>query len=432
MRISVSLEILYLAAGIAAGALAVLLVLGIVLYRLRARHNQLYRRYTQCRTELSAVREKSAMLEQARDRMAESFSALSARALQANNQAFMNLAKTTFSRYLDAAKTDMEGRSRAVGDMVQPLVDTLEKYEQKVREMEQARQQAYGSLTEQVSSMARTQQDLQRETGRLVQALRLPQVRGRWGEMTLRRVAEIAGMQDHCDFYQQPSVATEDGMLRPDMIVRLPGGRQVVIDAKVPLSAYLDSLDNGDEENTQQPLDRHAAQVKSHMNRLAQKAYWRQFETTPEFVVLFMPGENFFSAALSCQPGLIEEGAAKGVILATPTTLITLLKTVAYSWRQESAVENARAAIDLGSELYGRIYSMVRHFNQLGRDLDKSVAAYNKTVGTLERRVLVSARRFREMGVVEDDRKDLNPPGPVDNKARQMETDSAEENDTDE
>jgi DNA recombination protein RmuC len=431
MRISFSVEILYLAAGLIAGALAVLIVLGIRIRRLRVRHNHLHQQYTECRMELSAAREKSAMIEQARDRMAESFSALSAQALQENNQAFMNLAKATFSRYLDAAKTDMEGRSRAVGDMVQPLVNTLEKYEQKVREMEQARQQAYGSLTEQVSSMARTQQDLQRETGRLVQALRLPQVRGRWGEMTLRRVAEIAGMQDHCDFYQQPTAATEDGMLRPDMIVRLPGGRQVIIDAKVPLSAYLDSLDNGDEENTQQPLERHAGQVKSHMNRLAQKSYWRQFEPTPEFVVLFMPGENFFSAALSCQPGLIEEGAAKGVILATPTTLITLLKTVAYSWRQESAVENARAAIDLGSELYGRIYSMVRHFNQLGRDLDKSIAAYNKTVGTLERRVLVSARRFREMGVVEDDRKDLNPPGPVDNKARQMETDSAGENDTD-
>ncbi|MBA2879734.1 DNA recombination protein RmuC [Desulfosalsimonas propionicica] len=431
MRISFSVEILYLAAGLIAGALAVLIVLGIRIRRLRVRHNHLHQQYTECRMELSAAREKSAMIEQARDRMAESFSALSAQALQENNQAFMNLAKATFSRYLDAAKTDMEGRSRAVGDMVQPLVNTLEKYEQKVREMEQARQQAYGSLTEQVSSMARTQQDLQRETGRLVQALRLPQVRGRWGEMTLRRVAEIAGMQDHCDFYQQPTAASEDGMLRPDMIVRLPGNRQVIIDAKVPLSAYLDSLDNGDEENTQQPLERQAGQVKSHMNRLAQKSYWRQFEPTPEFVVLFMPGENFFSAALSCQPGLIEEGAAKGVILATPTTLITLLKTVAYSWRQESAVENARAAIDLGSELYGRIYSMVRHFNQLGRDLDKSIAAYNKTVGTLERRVLVSARRFREMGVVEDDRKDLNPPGPVDNKARQMETDNAGENDTD-
>ena len=431
MRISFSVEILYLAVGLIAGALAVLIVLGIRIRRLRVRHNHLHQQYTECRMELSAAREKSAMIEQARDRMAESFSALSAQALQENNQAFMNLAKATFSRYLDAAKTDMEGRSRAVGDMVQPLVDTLEKYEKRVREMEQARQQAYGSLTEQVSSMARTQQDLQRETGRLVQALRLPQVRGRWGEMTLRRVAEIAGMQDHCDFYQQPTAATEDGMLRPDMIVRLPGNRQVVVDAKVPLSAYLDSLDNGDEENTQQPLERHAGQVKSHMNRLAQKSYWRQFEPTPEFVVLFMPGENFFSAALSCQPGLIEEGAAKGVILATPTTLITLLKTVAYSWRQESAVENARAAIDLGSELYGRIYSMVRHFNQLGRDLDKSIAAYNKTVGTLERRVLVSARRFRKMGVVEDDRKDLNPPGPVDNKARQMETDSAGENDTD-
>ncbi len=372
--------------------------------------------------QLGAAMEKTAMVEEMRNRMAESFSALSSRALQENNQAFLDLAKTTLSGYLDAARTDMEGRSRAVADMVKPLFDALEKYERQAQAMEQARQKAYGSLSEQVSSMARTQQDLQKETGRLVQALRLPQVRGRWGEMTLRRVAEIAGMQDHCDFYEQPAARTEDGALRPDMIVKLPGGRQIVIDAKVPLAAYLDSLENGEQGQDGQPLERHAAQVRSHMMRLAQKAYWRQFEPTPEFVVLFMPGENFFSAALSCQPGLIEQGAARGVILSTPTTLITLLKTVAYSWRQESAVENARAVVDLGSELYGRLYVMIDHFNRLGRELDKSVSAYNKTVGTLERRVLVSARKFQEMGVVEEDRKDLSTPAPVENKPRQMES----------
>jgi DNA recombination protein RmuC len=234
-------------------------------------------------------------------------------------------------------------------------------------------------------------------------------------------VAEIAGMQDHCDFYEQPAAKTEEGMLRPDMIVKLPGGRQVIIDAKVSLTAYLDSLENTGEGQGGQFLDRHAAQVRSHMMRLSQKSYWRQFEPTPEFVVLFMPGENFFSAALSCQPGLIEDAASRGVILATPTTLITLLKTVAYSWRQEAAVENARAVIDLGNELYGRLHSMIDHLNRLGRELDKSVNAYNKTVGTLERRVLVSARKFQEMGVVEEDRRDLGCTGSVENKPRQME-----------
>lgn len=327
-----------------------------------------------------------------------------------------------------AAAIEEKNRERAGEEIVKPVLDALEKFERQVQTMEQVRQNAYGSLSQQVTSLAQTQQELQKETGRLVRALRQPQVRGRWGEITLRRVAEIAGMQNHCDFYEQPSAQTEDGMLRPDMIVRLPGQRQIVIDAKVPLAAYLDSLENGSQEQSRENMDRHAEQVRTHMAKLAQKSYWRQFEPTPEFVVLFMPGENFFSAALLSRPGLIEEGAGKGVILATPTTLITLLKTVAYAWRQESAVENAREVSRMGSELYSRIYAMTGHFSQLGRELDRCVSAYNKTVGSLERRVLTSARRFREMGVVEEDRKSMDPPAHIDNKPRRM--DSADDDET--
>jgi len=367
-----------------------------------------------------AAEEKAAIFEETRNRMVETFSTLSARALKENNASFMDLAQTTLSRYVDSARSDMETRSRSVREFVKPMLDCLEKYDHQVQAMEQSRQNAYGGLSEQVVSLSRTQQDLAKETGKLVQALRLPHVRGRWGELTLRRVVEIAGMQNRCDFYEQPTAETEDGALRPDMVVKLPGNRQIVIDAKVPITAYLDSLeaDTGEEKEAQ--LCRHAGHVQRHIANLAQKAYWNRFTPTPEFVVLFMPGENFFSAALAQSPGLIEEGAAKGVILATPTTLISLLKTVSYAWRQEAAVENARAVSELGNELYSRIYAMVDHFNKLGRDLDRCVLSYNRTLGSLEKRVLVSARRFQEMGAVRNDQMDLDAPAPVEQKSRQL------------
>ncbi len=336
----------------------------------------------------------------------------------------MDLAGTTLARYVDAAKREMDDKGKNIGEMVAPIVECLEKYDRQVKAMEQARQEAYGGLTQQVKSLAETQQDLQKETGKLVSALRLPHVRGRWGEMTLKRVVEIAGMQNQCDFFEQPTGGVEGGVIRPDMIVRLPGSRSIIIDAKVPITAYLDSLDAESAEKTEEHLARHATHVQRHMGKLSQKSYYSGFSPTPEFVVMFLPGENFFSAALKQMPSLIEDGSAKGVILATPTTLITLLKTVAYGWRQDAAVENARAVSELASALYSRIYAMVDHINKLGRDLDKCVASYNKTIGSLEKRVLVSARRFQEMGAAGNNEKNLETPETIDTRSRRIDPDT--------
>jgi DNA recombination protein RmuC len=262
-----------------------------------------------------------------------------------------------------------------------------------------ARQKAYGELSEQVVSLNRSQNELQRETAKLVNALRQPHVRGRWGEITLRRVVELAGMQARCDFFEQQTARTEGGVTRPDMIIHLPGDRRIIVDAKVSISAYLDAAETVSPDESDAFMEQHARQVQTHIQRLALKEYWTQFTPTPEFVVLFMPGENFFSAALSKAPGLIEDAAARGVILATPTTLISLLKSVAYGWQQETVAQNARKISDLGAELHNRLSSMVSHINALGRDLARSVGTYNKAVGSLERRVLVSARKLAEMGV---------------------------------
>ena len=375
-------------------------------------------------SQAEAMEKQVSMFEEMRSRAEQSFSSLSSKALQENNRYFMDLAGSALSKYVDAAKSELENKRRNVGELVQPIVDGLEKYDRQVRAMEHARQEAYGGLSQQVVSLVRTQQELQKETGKLVSALRLPHVRGRWGEMTLRRVVEIAGMEQNCDFFEQPSANTPSGTIRPDMLVRLPGNRCIVIDAKVPITAYLDSLDAESAEKTQENLQRHASHVQRHIGQLAQKSYYNGFSPTPEFVVMFMPGENFFSAAVQQMPSLIEEGARKGVILATPTTMITLLKTVAYGWRQDAAVENARAVSELAAALYSRIYAMVEHVNRLGRDLDKCVTSYNKTVGSLEKRVLVSARRFQEMGAVGYNEMDLDAPDTIENSSRQIDKES--------
>ena len=369
----------------------------------------------------AAAKEKSLMLENIRSSMADAFKAISANVLQESNRSFLDLAQTTLSKYLDSARADLDARSKTIDHIVLPVKEALEKYDRQVMAMERAREKAYGGLTQQVASLASSQNQLQAETGKLAKALRVPHVRGRWGELTLKRVAELSGMQNHCDFIEQPSVQTAEGLQRPDMIVHLPGGRQIIIDAKVPLSAYLEALEAESEAEREGRLLAHAKQVQAHIHNLSQKSYWTGFHPTPEFVVLFIPGENFFSAALAEMPGLIEKGVSKGVILATPTTLIALLKTIAYGWQQETAAENARDIIALGRELLERLNLMGDHLNRLGRDLDRSTATYNRVIGSFERRVFASARKFKDLGISIEDNDPLSPIERVENRPRTTE-----------
>lgn len=363
--------------------------------------------------------EKLELLEQARIQLSDAFKALSSDALRHNNQSFLELAKNVLEKYQEGAKGELQQRKQEIDQVLQPVKESLERFDKKVQEVEKDRVGTYEALRAQVQALRESQSILQRGTDNLVRALSAPRVRGRWGEIQLKRVVELAGMLSHCDFTEQVTVTGEDSKYRPDLVVQLPGQKQIVVDAKAPLAAYLEALECQDEVQRLEKMKDHARQIRDHLTALSRKSYWEQFEATPEFVVLFLPGENFFNAALEHDPSLIEQGVDQRVILATPTTLIALLKAVAYGWQQDRLSDNAEQICTLGKELYKRMADFGEHLADLGSKLGRAVESYNRAIGTLETRVLVSTRRFRELDAATGDR-ELKVLDPVDASPRMI------------
>ncbi len=369
-------------------------------------------------TELDQARrgaeERARAIEEDRERLVGTFAQLSTEALRSNSEQFLTLADSRLKEAQEAARGELGHRQQAIAQLLVPLQDLLGRYESELREMELDRKGAYSGLTEQVKQLASAQDQLKKETQNLVTALRAPQTRGRWGEMQLRRVVEMAGMVEHCDFNEQVTTTTEDGRLRPDLVVHLPGGAHVVVDAKVPLDAFLRAMDAEDEATRRSSLAAHARQVRTHVDQLAKREYWKQFDPSPDYVIAFIAGESLYNAACEQDPQLVEYALSKQVLLATPTSLVGLLRIFAQVWRGEALAENAQQIRDLGAELYERLRVMGGHFARMQRSLTGTVEAFNDAVGSLEARVLVTARRFPELSVVGHDAKEVPELHPVD------------------
>ena len=377
--------------------------------------------------ERAAAAERLALVEEARTRLGDSFKALASEALHSNNQAFVQLAKSELAQHQLQAREELEKRKVAMDALVRPIADSLTKVDSKIEQLERERAQAHGAIYTHLKTVTAQQEELRRETANLVTALRAPHTRGRWGEMQLRRVCEMAGMIKHCDFAEQETVASDDGRLRPDVLVSLPGGKRVVIDAKVPLAAYLDAIEARDEDSRRLHMQGHVRQVREHVKKLAAKSYWDQFEQTPEFVVMFLD-EAMYRAALEEAPGLFEEAMEQHVLIATPTSLLAVLRSVQYGWRQQQIEQSAREIAELGRELHGRLGRFASVLAKVGRGLSTSVNAYNEAVGSFDSRVLVTARKLSERGAASE-AKELEQPGQVDVMPRVVQTPQLEEGD---
>ncbi len=392
----------------------------------------LQRSESELQTRLNEVRkqaqEKLAVLDDAQKKLSDAFKALAAEALKSNNQSFLQLAKTNLETFQKSAQTDLDQRRKSIDELVKPVKLSLDKFDVKLQDVEKARVDAYRGITEQVKTLAQSNKDLKGETSELVNALKKPQVRGRWGEMQLRRVVELAGMLDHCDFHEQQVGDSNDTRLRPDMVVHMAGNKTIIIDSKAPLAAFLEAVEAKDDEARAERLRAHARNVRARVEELGKKSYFEQFDDTPELVVLFLPGEALFSAAMEHDPHLIEMSAKMKVMISSPTTLITMLKAVYHGWRQERLAENAREISDLGKELFDRLATMSGHLAKLGKGLQSATDYFNKTVVTFETRVMVSARRFKELDAAPADGK-LDEIQPIEIATRGVQVSEAIEED---
>ena len=401
--ISFSLDPVYLHVGLPALGLGVLLGVLVTALVMRNRRRALQQDLEQAEIRLKNQQvleeERRAAFELANARLTEAFSDISNRSLRANSDTFLQLARQNLETQQEKAKSELGDREKAVEDLVKPIRDALEASQKQIAALEKARSEAYGGIRNQLEEMQNSQKWLAQETQNLVKALRRPEVRGRWGEITLRRLVELAGMVEHCDFVEQVHTVSDGQIIRPDMLVKMPDERHLVVDVKTPLDAYLEAVEAKDDAERKLGLQRHARNVRAHIRLLSTKAYWEQFEHSPEFVILFIPGDQFLSAALSEEPDLIEYALSRQIILATPTSFVALLKAVAYGWRQLSLADNAREIRALAEDLYGRLGTFVSHMNRVGRQLASSVENYNRAVGSLERSVLPGARKFTELGV---------------------------------
>ncbi|HEX2585266.1 MAG TPA: DNA recombination protein RmuC [Steroidobacteraceae bacterium] len=378
--------------------------------------NELAALQSQLKSQTQLEQERQAALQLTMDRLAKDFDSVAGQTLRANSEVFLKLAREHLGQHNQNAAAALVEREKAIETLVSPIRDALNKTEQQIARIEKERAESFGALRTSIESVALGQQALQKETRTLVTALRRPEVRGQWGELTLKRLAELAGMVEHCDFNEQVHTHSDEGALRPDMIVRMPDGRSLVVDVKTPLDAYIEAVEASTDEAKQIALKRHANSVSERVRQLSAKSYWAQFENSPDFVILFIPGDQFLSAALAENPNLLEDAIRQHVIIATPSSFVALLKAVAYGWRQTALAQNAKVISDLGADLYKRLSVFTNHLTKLQRNLNGSVEAFNSAMGSLERQVLPGARKFTELGIRPD--KEIDTIEPIESLAR--------------